>query len=416
MPPRETDRRLTRRYALLATTLSITLSVVACGDSVPLPSATSAPHPTATVVEYAGTQVTQETGGQEALQEALDAARRHHGTTGAIAVIHIGEQQWSLISGAADATGTPLTAAARFRIGSITKPIIAALALDQVAQGRIGLDEDVSHLVGSPLRPAPTVTLRMLLDHTSGIFDIGNEGDSIAGITELTDPVLINEASDLVRDVEAGNQAVASARLIVALAETQDRYFTPGTGWHYSNTNYQLVGIILEQLTGEPLAELLAQRIARPLDLEDTSLAPADRTSPELRGYAIDLQTGELIDATDDLLAFGNGGSGGIISTAEELTAILEAVIHGDLLPDGLRQEQMAVTEVSGQSYGLGLAVYELECGTFYGHEGRVNGTATIALVDAESPERSAVIALNRSGIDPGLRPLAEQLLCSTHQ
>lgn len=392
----------------------MTLSVVACGDSVSLPSTTPSPHAMTTGVEPAETQVTQGTGVQEALQDALDEARLHHGATGAIAVIHIGEQEWPLVSGAADATGTPLTVDARFRIGSITKPIIAALALDQIARGRLGLDDDVSHLVGPPLRPEPAVTLRMLLNHTSGIFDIGNEGDPVADIAALTDPALIAEAAELMRQVEAGHQAVVSAQLAVGLAEAHDRYFPPGTDWHYSNPNYQLVGIILEQLTGESLADLLVMRIAHPLDLEQTSLAPADRTSPALRGYATDLQTGELIDATDDLLAFGNGGSGGIISTAEELTTMLAAIIHGDLLPDNLRHELMTATAASGQTYGLGLAIYELECGTFYGHEGRVNGTAAIALIDAETPNRSAVIALNRGDIDPGLLPLAQQLLCST--
>ncbi len=86
--------------------------------------------------------------------------------------------------GVADADGSPTDVGMRFRAGSITKTITAALVLDQVAQGHLGLDDDVAAIVGPPLRPTPPVTVRMLLDHTSGIFDIGNDGDPIADIAE----------------------------------------------------------------------------------------------------------------------------------------------------------------------------------------------------------------------------------------
>jgi D-alanyl-D-alanine carboxypeptidase len=198
--------------------------------------------------------------------------------------------------------------------------------------------------------------------------------------------------------------------LTVVLAETHDRYFQPGAGFHYSNTNYQVAAMVLEEISGRSLADLVEERISRPLNLSQTTLAPDDLRSPAFRGNAVDTATGEFIDATDDLFAFGNGGSGGLLSTADELTTIMSAVVNGPLLPADLRAEMIRPTPQSGDSYGLGIATYSLRCGVFYGHGGSVNGTTSIVLVDGSG--RSVVAAFNRTGGDPHLVTLAEQLVC----
>ncbi len=87
--------------------------------------------------------------------------------------------------------------------------------------------------------------------------------------------------------------------------------------------------MLIETVSGRPFADVLADRLARPLELTSTTLAPNDTTSPEFRGTALDLDTGAEIDATDDLLAFGNGGSGGLITTADELLTIITSIVHG---------------------------------------------------------------------------------------
>lgn len=343
----------------------------------------------------------------------LDAARLDVGANGAIAVANIDGRRVRIAVGAADADGTPTEASMRFRAGSVTKTITAALVLDQVAQGHVGLDDDVASIVGPPLRPIPPVTVRMLLEHTSGIFDIGNEGDPIADIAELTDPDLLAEVDDLFERAARGEPVVASARLTVGLAETHPRNFDPGTAWSYSNTNYQLAGLLIEAVSGRPFADVLALRLARPLQLTSTSLAPHDTTSPEFRGAAVDLDTGVEIDPTDDLLAFGNGGSGGLLTTADELLTIMTAIVHGSLLPDELRSEMLTTTALSDHTYGLGIAPYELTCGSFFGHEGRVNGTVSLALVHADTPDLGVVVTMNRAADSPNLPALADELVCS---
>lgn len=154
--------------------------------------------------------------------------------------------------GVADLAGTALTNDSRFRIGSITKTIVAALVLDSVARGDVSLDDPVAELLPGVVPAQRSMTLRMLLDHTSGIFNVGDEGDVIADIDKLTDPV-----------------------------------------------------------TGLSLSKLLEAKIVDPLELRRTTVAPDDTSAPEMRGYSAESGNGPPVDLTDDLLAVGNGASGG---------------------------------------------------------------------------------------------------------
>jgi len=338
----------------------------------------------------------------------LDNERTTYGAPGALAVVRVGNERWAATSGRADLAGTPLAATTRFRIASITKPIVATLVLDQVARGKLRLDDFVGTLLPGVVRAKPPITVRQLLNHTSGVFDESNDGNPITDIEKLSDPALQAEARPLVERYLAGERVIAPDRIFVALAETHDRYFAPGTGYHYSNTNYQLAAMILEKTTGRSLADLLRARIVQPLGLRRTTIAPPDTMSPELRGYVTSTD-GSMVDVTDDLTFFGNGGNGGVISTADELLAMMQAIVSGRLVPAALVTEMRTPER---ESYGLGLAMYTLTCGTFYGHEGGVNGTASIAIV---SPDGGAgvVIALNlRTAADPRLPALADRMLC----
>jgi len=261
------------------------------------------------------------------------------------------------------------------------------------------------------------VTVRQLLAHTSGIYDESNgiesEDQLEADIAALADPDLRAAAqADLARAL-AGELVIASDHLIVALSETHERYFPPGAGYHYSNTNYQLAAMVLEAVTRQPLDRLLQDRVIKPLRLQLTMIAPPDLGSPELHGYGTSATDGSLQDVTDNLTWFGNGGNGGIISTADELLTMLRAIVAGELLPGELVAEMKSPTSMSLGSYGLGLVTYNPSCGTFYGHEGGVHGTASIAMVSPDGAD-GVVIALNlRSGEDPRLPALADVLLCS---
>ncbi len=413
-----------RSTRTLASVLVAVLATAGCGGGAPSaasptaePAATGSATPTAspTAVPTATPAAVAD------VQGLLDAKRAEYGAPGALAVlVRDGERSWAS-SGVADLDDTPITESTRFRIASITKPIVAALVLDAVARGEVALDDVVGDLlpdlVPDVLRPEPPVTVRQLLDHTSGIYDesngVASQDQLEADIAALADPDLRAEAQADLAKALAGTPVIASDRLIVALSETHDRYFTPGDGYHYSNTNYQLAAMVLEAVTGTPIADLLRRRVVEPLELERTTIAPPDTASPELRGYGTSATDSSLVDLTDDLTWFGNGGNGGIISTADELLAVMQAIVGERLLPAELLAEMKSPTSMSLGSYGLGLATYKLSCGTFYGHEGGVNGTASIAIVSPDGAD-GVVVALNlRSGEDPGLPALADDMLCA---
>ena len=321
-----------------------------------------------------------------------------------------GEKRVAAAAGTLDLAGTlPATPESRFRIASITKPIVAALVLTAVDRGELDLDATVGDLLPGVLRPDPPVTVRQLLAHTSGVFDEGNEGDVLTDVAAIPDATLRAEAEDLIKRYDAGERFVAPDRLLVALAETHDRYFEPGEGFHYSNINYQLAAMVVEAATGRPLSDLLGERIVEPLGLVHTTIAPPDLASPDLRGYD-EGGEGTVTDATDNLLLFGNGGNGGIVSTADELLTILRAIVRGELFGRDLVEEME--TPVMG-SYGLGLGTTRTSCGTFYGHSGSVNGTRSTTLISPDG-DLGIVLAYNlRSTSEPGAETRAVGLVCS---
>ncbi len=296
-----------------------------------------------------------------------------------------------MADGTADASGTPASATGTFRIASITKPLVATLALQAVARGQLSLDDDVGHLLPGVVPLEPAVTVRTLLNHTSGIFDELNEGDATTDAARLRDAALRSEARRLMAQRAAGTRAIASDRLLVALAETHDRYFPPGSAYHYSNTNYQLAAMVLEKVTGQSLSTLLRTGIVEPLGLQHTTVAPPDLASPSLRGYVVTDGGAAPVDVTDDLLAFGNGGNGGVLSTPDELLTILRTIVTARLIPPALAADMM---KPAMGNYGLGLAVYSTRCGSFHGHGGAVNGTGSIAMVSSDGHD-GIVIAQN---------------------
>jgi D-alanyl-D-alanine carboxypeptidase len=346
------------------------------------------------------------------IERILAGKLREYPAPGALALVAVDGRRVDGWSGAADLDGAPIGPDTRFRIASITKPITSALVLDAVQRGELSLDDRVDDLVPGLLTEDPSVTVRMLLDHTSGIFDQTNNLEILDDIALLTDPAQRAEADDLMARYLAGEPIIVPARLLVAAAEAHGRDFPAGTDYRYGNVNSQVAAIVLETVTGQPFADLLRERIVEPLGLERTTVAPPDLATPEFHGYGTDVDDGSLVDITDRLEMFGNGANGGVISTADELATIMQAIVAGDLLEPSLLDDMRTPTELSGGTYGLGLAKYGLTCGTFYGHEGGVNGTASIALVSEDGTD-AVVVAMNlRDGSNPNMPALADDLLC----
>ena len=171
---------------------------------------------------------------------------------------------WERAAGVADAeTGAPLTTDHRFRIGSVTKLFVATVVLQLVGEGALALDDEVGSI-------AEGVTLRQLLNHTSGLPDYYADLDSVI------EPYRTDRAY----------RPNLTPRAALELVHARPRLFPPGTGWSYSGGNYLVLGLIVEETTGATLREELRRRIIEPLGLEATDL-PDGGPSPAglARGY-----------------------------------------------------------------------------------------------------------------------------------
>jgi D-alanyl-D-alanine carboxypeptidase len=262
-------------------------------------------------------------------------------------------------SGVADLdTGEPVDPGGHYRIGSNTKTFVATVVLQLVAEGKLSLDDTVSdHLPGVVQgngNDGGAITIRHLLQHTSGIFNYVE-----ALFAELTSPEAVEEA----------RSTSTTAEEMVALALTQPPNFEPGTLWSYSNTGYLLAGMIIEAVTGNTWEHEVEQRIFKPLGLADTSIPGDDPTlpKPHARGYDAVEDGGELIDFTEFSHSWA-GAAGAVISTTDDLSRFFRALLAGELLPpEQLAQMQSTVRQAAaapvGSGYGLGLSKMPLTCG-----------------------------------------------------
>ncbi|HEX6359156.1 serine hydrolase domain-containing protein [Actinophytocola sp.] len=255
----------------------------------------------------------------------------------------------------------------RFRIGSNTKTFVATVVLQLVAEGKIGLDASVNGYLprfGLDRR----ITVRMLLRHTSGLFnhtgDVYPDGTVVPGLPS-TGTEWVDNRFHTYQPEE-----------LVRVALSKPAVFAPGAGWHYSNTNYTLAGLLIEKVTGRSYAEEMRRRILRPLGLRGT-VVPGTRPGipgPHAHGYYRYEDAGQpkTVDVTrqNPSLIFA---AGDMISTTQDLHTFFSALQSGELLPDPLLAEMRTPDPTYG--YGLGLFVEDVGCGvTVLRHNGSTIG------------------------------------------
>ncbi|MFB9830868.1 serine hydrolase domain-containing protein [Actinoallomurus acaciae] len=299
------------------------------------------------------------------LQRSLDAVATA-GAVGAQAEVIGADGRWRGVSGHARLGGTrPVPRQGRFRIGSITKTFTATVLLQLAAQGRVGLDDPVERYLPGLVPGGRHITLRQLLNHTSGIADYLDDA--------TTYPTAGREFLEKVRYHTFPAEQLA--RSGVALP----RYFPPGKGWHYSNTNYVLAGLIVERVTGRSWQDEITRRIVRPLELHDTTVpyGDPDIPGPHAHGYmAID---GRALDITRMNPSIA-GSAGAMISTTGDLDRFYAALLGGRLLPAAwLAEMKKTVPNPDGgpaeEADGLGIDGMRLPCGvTVWGYDGGIVG------------------------------------------
>jgi D-alanyl-D-alanine carboxypeptidase len=288
-----------------------------------------------------------------------------------------GREWWSATAGVGDLkTGEPRSTDDRYRVGSITKTFVATVLLQLEAEGTLSLDDTVEEWLPGAVRgnghDGSRVTLRQLLNHTSGIYNYTE--DEEFGRTYFLKDGFFQHRYDTRKPAE-----------LVALAMTHKPSFEPGTSWNYSNTNYVLAGMVIEKATGRPYGTEIRERIIKPLHLKATSV-PGTRVTvpqPSSRAYAklAETTTGPTYDVTklNPSLAWA---AGEMISDSKDLNRFYSALLRGRLLPrEQLAEMTTTIPLDEANGYGLGLAKSELSCGvTVWGHGGGIHGSLSEAL------------------------------------
>ncbi len=287
----------------------------------------------------------------------------------------------SAVTGVANVAGDPITADTPFRVGSISKPFVAAMVLQLVDEGSVDLDETLStYLPDTPI--GGDVPIRMLLNHRSGLRNYTDRSAFIPDVFEDRNRVFTPDE--------------ILAWLEGAVTDEPDQHFA------YSNTNYILLGQLIEHLTGTDLDTALRQRISEPLGLEATRFAAVETANPDglAAPWSLSVFDGDP-NAAYDSIASSAWSAGSLTSTTGELATFFDGLFAGKLVsPDALGE----MTEAGPDGYGLGLGVFDHQSGTrYYGHDGRIPGYTSFAAVDPSSGDTVIVLTNNDEVIAPEL-------------
>jgi D-alanyl-D-alanine carboxypeptidase len=269
----------------------------------------------------------------------------------------------------------------RFRIGSITKTLVAAIVLQLVEEGQLTLEDRVGNWLPHLLPNGEEITLRHLLQHTSGL-------------------------PDYVDLPELRSGAAYGPRELIELALTNSpAREAPGIRFSYASTNYLVLQLVIESATGSTLAHELERRIFRPLQLDDSSFAPLRISGPHARGYRAPSHAGIVTGtpvATSGEDAAWAWGAGAVVSSADDLARMFRALLGESLVTPERLEEMQSVVPAGRNKYGLGLASFPTPCGPAWGHTGNVGGYVTVAWNSANASHQ-AVLMINTYPLPPEL-------------
>ncbi|SNY51569.1 serine hydrolase domain-containing protein [Paractinoplanes atraurantiacus] len=344
--------------------------------------------------------------GDQRLQAAADDLHRL-GITGVQALSRVDGRTGRALAGDAPADGY-------FRMGSNTKTFLAVVVLQLAGERRLSLDDTVDHwlpgVVSGNGNDGRRITLRQLLQHTSGLYNYTN---TLEGL-------------DSYEGYLAHRRDHYDLADLVALAMKHEPVFAPGTSWDYSNTNYILAGMIVEKATGRPWPAEVTNRIIRPLGLRHTSY-PGDRATlpaPHAKAHQQWTPDGPLYDTTI-LNPTVAASAGGLITTPADLARFWQALQQGRLLAPrqmaDMHRTVPAETWQDGTRYGLGIEFIPNRCGGYWAHGGDVPGSHT---ANAVSPNGKRVVVLSlttqpasgetQQALQGRINQLADDVICGS--
>ena len=296
-------------------------------------------------------------------QQELNKYFKENNLPGAILAFKRGtESVWVGAIGKANLdAGIPMQSHTKFRIGSITKVFIGVTILKLAEEKRLTLEDPLTQWlpeVKGGIPEAQKITIRMLLNHTSGIFDPKND--------DSTYIKKIEKEPDYIGNMDIKNR-------LKNYVYKKALLFSPGTEYHYSNSGYWLLGMIIDQITKKKLQLVLEEAIFLPAKMSNTYYEKRKDTEVAHGYFNID---GSLTDVTIYDRADGDGDpSSGIISTAEDLIKFGNALFYGKLISKASLEQMKVTSKLQGCDNGdcengLGIERWKTKSSTGYGHNG----------------------------------------------
>ena len=325
--------------------------------------------------------------------------RRWSRTTVPSAIVVVRSGQYgdaTFTFGTTELGGTePVTTKDHGRVGSVTKTMTATVILQLVREGRLALEDPVSQYVPN-VPDGDNITIAQLLNMRSGLYSY-------------------TEDPEFLQAIEADPHRVWTPQELLDIAFAHPADFAPGSNWHYTNTNYILLGMIMEQLTDQTASELLEQRLFTPLGMDDTSLPALEDSSmavPFVHGYhygnsdealpaeqQAQAAAGTLLpeDVSDANPSWG-WTAGSVISTPDDLVVWVDALVSGTLLDPATQQLRLDSIQGIGPDYPQVEGVYGYgygidRTGTYYGHGGQITGYNTAMSRDPDTETTVIVFA-----------------------
>ncbi|MEM6815654.1 MAG: serine hydrolase domain-containing protein [Bacteroidota bacterium] len=302
------------------------------------------------------------------LQEKLDDSTDSpvHGMS--IVIERQGNIVLSEAIGKREKNGDALRVTDQFRIASSTKLFVSTIILQLLEEGKLRLADkiysylnEIEYLRLDEFHSyknsafAELITIEQLLSHKSGLADIFNDKQETFFEGLMDNPKQQYRPKDVVD-------------LYFEYGLNKEAKFEPGEGWHYSDINYTLLGLLIEKLDQKSLSQSISDRIISPLHLKDTYFEfyeKTETTESRLHQYV------GTIDFNDVNTSFDWSG-GGLVSTHQDLATFIEALFEGELISEQSLQKMIAVEETNENHLPYGLGVYQsvYDGQTFYGHYG----------------------------------------------
>jgi D-alanyl-D-alanine carboxypeptidase len=323
-------------------------------------------------------------GADAALDRALkELVAMEGGPPGVIAVVQRGQHREVHSFGVRNLKGDlPMRARDHMRIASAAKAFSGAVALSLVSEDKLSLQDTIGERLPELPKAWWEVTLRQLLNHTSGIPDFSLEPDFqkalLASLTKAPPP-----------------------EELLSFVEDEDLLFDPGSEYHYSNSDNIVVALMAEAATGKSYEELLRELVYKPLGLKNTTLPRGTNLKkPFIHGYDTSQQPPE--DVSEVVAAGWSWASGGIVSTPADLNDFIRGYVGGKLFDERTQAKQRRVVEGGSSeppgpgknSAGLALFRYQTRCGTVWGHTGNTPGY-TQFMAASSTGRRSATVSIN---------------------